>query len=106
MYCAHIPLSSHRIKSHYITHCITLHYFTYLNLSIPQMLHEAAYGEDSPLGGSVYAYNLNKLNTADIQAFRLRLYNGNNLTGETDALSTLYILSKSLLNKNTIAAVN
>ena len=45
------------------------------------MLHEAAYGEDSPLGASMYAYNLNKLTAEDIMIFRQMNYNAHNITG-------------------------
>jgi hypothetical protein len=46
------------------------------------MLHEAAYGEDSPLGSSMYNFNLNKLTAEDIMIFRQQNYNANNITGK------------------------
>ena len=45
------------------------------------MLHEAAFGEDSPLGASIYNYNLNKISAEDIMGFRMSNYNAHNITG-------------------------
>ena len=57
------------------------------------MLHEAAYGEDSPLGGSLYAYNLNKLTAEDIMQYRSHNYNANNVTGKTDTVTIAHATS-------------
>ena len=45
------------------------------------MLHEAAFGEDTPLGASIYNYNLNKLSADDIMQYRMHNYNAHNVTG-------------------------
>jgi predicted Zn-dependent peptidase len=44
------------------------------------MLHEAAYGEDSPLGASKYAVTLDKLSVMDIMAYRKANYDVTSMT--------------------------
>ena len=53
------------------------------------MLHEAAYGEGSPLGSSTFALNMNTLSAEDVMSYRAHTYNGNNVTG-TDCSITNY----------------
>jgi hypothetical protein len=72
--------TSHFFTSLVLTLYTTLHHLT--SLPRTQMLHEAAYGEDSPLGSSMYNSNLNKLTAEDIMIFRQQNYNANNITGK------------------------
>ena len=53
------------------------------------MLHEAAFGEDTPLGASIYNYNLNKLSVDDIMQYRMHNYNAHNVTGAAQTSSPL-----------------
>ena len=55
------------------------------------MVFEAAYGEGTPLGGSVYSHNLEKLSAADVLAYRSRNFTAGNLVIAADgvALSVL-----------------
>jgi hypothetical protein len=99
----HITLHCIQISPsfHYTTlHCTALCTYPHCTVLYLQMLHEAAFGEDSPLGGSLYAYNLNKLSVKDIMIFRRRNYNVGNLTGETYLLSfcCLYHLYPSTIS--------
>jgi hypothetical protein len=54
------------------------------------MLHEAAYGEGSPLGSSTFAVNLNKLSAEDVMSYRAHTYNGNNVTGNRYISNSTY----------------
>jgi predicted Zn-dependent peptidase len=48
--------------------------------SISQLLHEAAFGEATPLGGSLYAEDLEALDIDDVLAFRSAHFTSGNLT--------------------------
>lgn len=48
--------------------------------ALTEMLHEAAYGDGTPMGSSLYASDLKKLDVGDVMEYRLRNFKTNNLT--------------------------
>lgn len=51
------------------------------------MLHEAAYGDGTPMGSSLFASDLKKLDVGDVMEYRLRNFKTNNLTVLADGLA-------------------
>jgi hypothetical protein len=51
------------------------------------MIFEAAYGEGTPMGGSAFAQNLNKLSVDEVLSFRARSFTAGNLVISADGVS-------------------
>lgn len=64
------------------------------------MLHEAAYGDGTPMGSSLYASDLKKLDVGDVMEYRLRNFKTDNLTVLANglALDTLEGTTKRFLD--------
>lgn len=48
--------------------------------ALTELLHEAAYGDGTPMGSSLFANDLKKLDVGDVMEYRLRNFKTNNLT--------------------------
>jgi predicted Zn-dependent peptidase len=66
--------ASPSITTSHANHC--LYYLCYCNA---QLVHEAAYGENTPLGGSLYAADLDALCPTEVIAYRNRVFTAGNL---------------------------
>jgi predicted Zn-dependent peptidase len=67
--------------------------------ALTELLHEAAYGDGTPMGSSLYASDLKKLDVGDVMEYRLRNFKTNNLTVLANglALTSLETSVKSFL---------
>jgi hypothetical protein len=60
-------------------------------MNLSEMTFEAAYGEGTPMGGSVFSHNLQSLCVDDVLAFRSRNFTAGNLVIAADGVSMIDI---------------
>lgn len=75
--------------------------------ALTELLHEAAYGDGTPMGSSLFASDLKKLDVGDVMEYRLRNFRTNNLSVLADgvALNSLESSVKGFLGSSENAPV-